>query len=623
MKNPGQLNLLLRKKRIFMRTVKNKNKTPLFRRAPMVLATLCTLGSSSAWAANLTVNSLADTVVAGDGQCTLREAFNNAVTNTDATNGDCVAGLSSDTISFSVSGTIVLGTSITLNAPASPFGNGLFLHGQGQKVTLSGNNATRILHLTAGAQLSVDSLTFANGFNGSGGFGGLNGGGAIYNESGSLSIMNCTFTNNTSNGSGGAIANYGNSAVVGGGYMTIYNSTFTGNNAFTGGAIANVGSGIVQLFSNTVVGNHSVTPLCPAGQFCATVVSAGGGLANAGFGGVVTLENSIVAGNTNVIKGINGDLVSASDFYGTGSATSAGNLIGSADGIFSGMANGVNGNLIGLDANTLVSTTLADNGGPTPTLALLPGSAAVDRIAPCSAGVDQRGVARPQGVGCDTGAYEAAITADLAVTQTVTPNPTLARDAITWAVVVKNNGPAGATGVKLVDTLPAGLNTITASASQGTCTVGTGVVNCDLGSLPNAASATVTVRAVTSVAATLNNTVVVSAAQADSQAANNTNALSTTVQALLCNGLKPTRIGTPGNDTIKGTSSRDIIHGLGGNDTISGGGGDDLICGGEGNDSLFGESGKDTLNGGNGTDSCNGGSGTDSGVNCEVKTAIP
>jgi hypothetical protein len=50
---------------------------------------------------------------------------------------------------------------------------------------------------------------------------------------------------------------------------------------------------------------------------------------------------------------------------------------------------------------------LANNGGPTLTLALLPGSPAIDAGNPatCTAS-DQRGVARPQGDRCDIGAYE-------------------------------------------------------------------------------------------------------------------------------------------------------------------------------------------------------------------------
>ncbi|MEJ8672811.1 choice-of-anchor Q domain-containing protein [Streptomyces sp. MS1.AVA.1] len=48
---------------------------------------------------------------------------------------------------------------------------------------------------------------------------------------------------------------------------------------------------------------------------------------------------------------------------------------------------------------------LADNGGPTDTVALLPGSLALDAADGCPA-TDQRGVARPQGAACDIGAYE-------------------------------------------------------------------------------------------------------------------------------------------------------------------------------------------------------------------------
>ncbi len=69
---------------------------------------------------------------------------------------------------------------------------------------------------------------------------------------------------------------------------------------------------------------------------------------------------------------------------------------------------------------------LADNGGPTLTHALLPGSPAIDAVAPPDCGydddgdpntpdrpllTDQRGVSRPQGAGCDIGAYELGVPA--------------------------------------------------------------------------------------------------------------------------------------------------------------------------------------------------------------------
>jgi hypothetical protein len=58
--------------------------------------------------------------------------------------------------------------------------------------------------------------------------------------------------------------------------------------------------------------------------------------------------------------------------------------------------------------NDPVLGALANNGGPTQTLLPLVGSPLLDAIPPasCGAPVDQRGVTRPQGPGCDIGAVE-------------------------------------------------------------------------------------------------------------------------------------------------------------------------------------------------------------------------
>ena len=51
---------------------------------------------------------------------------------------------------------------------------------------------------------------------------------------------------------------------------------------------------------------------------------------------------------------------------------------------------------------------LAGNGGPTQTIALQSGSAAIHHVRTCVLGSDQRGVGRPVGAACDSGAYEVA-----------------------------------------------------------------------------------------------------------------------------------------------------------------------------------------------------------------------
>lgn len=78
-----------------------------------------------------------------------------------------------------------------------------------------------------------------------------------------------------------------------------------------------------------------------------------------------------------------------------------------------------------------------------------------------------------------------------------------------------------------------------------------------------------------------------------------------------CNGLRVTKLGTPGADTLRGTRRRDVISGLGGRDVIRGLSGNDVICGGRGRDRIFGGAGRDLLIGNSGNDRLFGGAGAD------------
>jgi hypothetical protein len=155
-----------------------------------------------------------------------------------------------------------------------------------------------------------------------------------------------------------------------------------------GGGIDNRGGGDVVIVNSTITDNHGIK---------------GGGGVTAGQGytpvspaaalGKMTLQNTIVAGNTSVagepnchvkdqiIESLGHNL--ASD--GTCFLTAAGDL-----------------------PNTDPKLgPLADNGGPTRTQALLAGSPAIDAGgAKDCPDHDQRGIARPQGVACDIGAFE-------------------------------------------------------------------------------------------------------------------------------------------------------------------------------------------------------------------------
>ncbi len=193
------------------------------------------------------------------------------------------------------------------------------------------------------------------------------------------SVTNCTFyKNSTTGGTGGDGAD----------------SQWTAGNGGSGGNGA--GGGLYSTGTNTVVnctfvqnaaigGTNGVagTGAFP-GENGNPGSSLGGGIARGG--GVFILKNSIVATN---LPGGNGN----------GTITDAGNNI-SSDSSFT------------LGTNSLKNTDaqlagLADNGGPTATLALNSGSPAIDRgdDSACPP-FDQRGVVRPVGTHCDIGAYE-------------------------------------------------------------------------------------------------------------------------------------------------------------------------------------------------------------------------
>jgi uncharacterized repeat protein (TIGR01451 family) len=255
---------------------------------------------------------------------------------------------------------------------------------------------------------------------------------------------------------------------------------------------------------------------------------------------------------------------------------------------------------------------------------------------------DQRAVTRPQGAHCDIGSFEVVLAPppNLAVSKSDSPDPVAVTDHLTYTVTVNNAGQGDASVVTLTDTLPSSVDFVSVTPANS-CTEAGGVVTCDLGTLASGGNATVTIVVKPTATGTIANTVTVTSTETDDNPDNNTDSEETTVNELLCNGLVPTIVGTPGPETITGTSGPDVIHGLGGNDIISGGNANDVSCSGEGNDTLngnngndqlFGENGTDTLNGNNGadaldggtgSDTCNGGVGTDTGVNCETVTSIP
>jgi uncharacterized repeat protein (TIGR01451 family) len=104
--------------------------------------------------------------------------------------------------------------------------------------------------------------------------------------------------------------------------------------------------------------------------------------------------------------------------------------------------------------------SLADNGGDTQTHALQPESPAINAgsctdIAGDPIASDQRGVARPQGIQCDMGAYESQ--PHLVLTKAVDNSLPQPGQRITFTITVENSGALDASGGAISDTLPVGL----------------------------------------------------------------------------------------------------------------------------------------------------------------------
>ncbi len=121
--------------------------------------------------------------------------------------------------------------------------------------------------------------------------------------------------------------------------------------------------------------------------------------------------------------------------------------------------------------------------------------------------------------------------ADLAVVKTDSPDPVHAGEQLTWTVEVSNNGPSDATGVAVIDVLPAGVSFV--SADPG-CTESSGTVTCTAATLTDGDSVTfhIVVTVDPGATGTLGNTATVTADQTDPVPDNDSDSEDTTVTTL-------------------------------------------------------------------------------------------
>lgn len=121
-----------------------------------------------------------------------------------------------------------------------------------------------------------------------------------------------------------------------------------------------------------------------------------------------------------------------------------------------------------------------------------------------------------------------AQSADLVVNHADSPDPGPAGGIFTYTLRIDNNGPNGATGVTLTDTLPTGSTFVDVATTAGSCGEAAGVVSCTLGNIPFNSNQTVTIRVRLPSAGVWTNTATAGSATSDPNTSNNVNSVQDT-----------------------------------------------------------------------------------------------
>ncbi len=316
---------------------------------------------------------------------------------------------------FNRGGSTLTVTNGTLTDNTAASGGGVFNLGNGDDVstvtltdsTLSNNSSTGTSSGSGGGALysSDGSVSITSGT--LSGNSAIGGGGGVYMSEGAVTLTDSTLSDNSVTGSSGT----GGGIDEDSGSLAVTDSTIAGNSAQYVGAGIHDNNGTLTAVNCTIAYN--------------TEPSTGAGLG----GGIDITQGSATLNNTIIALDTDGTGPGASpdnlclDGGGTVSSASAHNLIGTGGGN-SGLTNGgSNDNQVGV-ANPGLDTGLANNGGPTQTIALLSNSPAVDAGSSLLDGgqtTDQRGAGFPRLVGAnvDIGAFE------LQTPATNNPAPTL------------------------------------------------------------------------------------------------------------------------------------------------------------------------------------------------------
>ena len=298
-------------------------------------------------------------------------------------------------------------------------------------------------------------------------------GAGLYNQ-GSMTVTNSTISNNQAPGGG----NYGGGIFSRTGF-TLSNSTVSNNTSGRGAGIDVAGLGIVNIDNSTIFGNSATS----------TSSNVGGGGINFGGGVTFNITNSTISGNSaaKVGGGINNDggtlniantiianSTSGGDYAGSGTvnvtspSTAANNLVSQGSFAWATTKTSAEINL----------GTLANNGGPTQTLALLSGSVAIgaanatiSNATPVN-GLDQRGYTRSSTTP-STGAYEFNGISPFAAPTVTSISPTSGSTAGGTTITITGTDFTGATAVTIGGTAATNVTVVNSTTITATTPAGT------------------------------------------------------------------------------------------------------------------------------------------------------
>jgi CSLREA domain-containing protein len=488
-------------------------------------------------------------------------------------------------------------------------------------------------------------------------------GGGIRAQSSDVSIVRSRITNNMVTTADPADESFGGGILLFGGSMTVTDSFISGNSAQDfGGGIDVIQDGTAT-FTNTTIssnraGDGDGIAFRGATGTLTNVTIAFNGQAVGGKGGgmyadpreatdVIALQNVTFSNNTGGSSGGGGSIHVVPTALGSVTAKNTiaahpqagGNCDGKAVSSTNGynlefVPGGTNSPCFAADPTTVFGDPMfpvdplaapniappADNGGPTPTLALGTGSAALNAGVPAF-GItsDQRGVPRPFGAAPDIGAYERSFCGDVLVNVVGTAgNDSLTGTAGSDGILGlggndsinglgARDGLCGGAGNDILDG-SAGNDHLDGGANNDILVPGTGLDRVIGGSNSDTVSYASSPRAV-------NLDLRLSTALATGQGRDTISGVENVVGTRFADVIR----GSNGGNWLRLGGGGDSGFGYGGADRIDGGSGSDRLFGGTGNDALFGEAGNDFFDGGSGRDRCRQGPGTGRRISCELR----